>query len=132
MKRFYFGREIALLLVLSLGLLISCSTGRVITREDVLKIQEGKTTKQELVSALGLPNQRTVEGDKERWVYFKEASTTSVSLVTFDSLNQSIKSGVASTELEAITMANEPDVAAIVWLDKFGVVVKIIKQRGLK
>jgi outer membrane protein assembly factor BamE (lipoprotein component of BamABCDE complex) len=111
--------------------LFSCSTARVIKREDIEKIEVGRTTKQEVVSVLGLPNQRTVKGENERWVYFKEATHVTTNIATVDSFKHTYKTGVPITQFETNTQNINPNVAAIVWLDKLGTVVELI-QGNLK
>lgn len=120
-------RGIALLFIPILILSISCSTARVITKDDIAKIEVGKTTKQELLSVLGLPNQRTVEGDKECYVYFKGASQTTANLAIIDSVKQPYKTGVPTYQFDTYSSVINPNVAALVWLDQSGVVCKLTK-----
>lgn len=95
----------------------SCSTTRIVTKEDVLKVQEGKTTKQELVSLLGLPEQTGVEGDREWWVYYKATGETHTILGSL-SYHQ--------------TNVSNPNLLALIWLDKTGVVIKVLHGGGAK
>jgi len=118
---------IAILFIPNLIFVLSCSTGRVIKQQDVAKIEVGRTTKQEVVSALGLPNQRAVEGENERWLYFKEPSQTTTNLVTIESLKQTYKTGIPIIQSESNTRVINPNVAAIVWLDNSGVVCKLVQ-----
>jgi outer membrane protein assembly factor BamE (lipoprotein component of BamABCDE complex) len=122
-----YGRFYAFLLIAFCMFLFSCSTARIIKREDIAKIEVGRTTKQEVVSALGLPNQRTVKGENERWVYFKEATQVTTSIGTVGSFKHTYKTAVPMTQIETNTQNINPNVAAIVWLDKFGTVVELIQ-----
>jgi outer membrane protein assembly factor BamE (lipoprotein component of BamABCDE complex) len=123
----HFSRYFVILFILSLFFFISCSTARVIKQQDVAKIAVGQTTKQEVVAALGLPNQRAVEGENERWLYFKEATQTTTNLATLDSFKQTYKTGVPIVQYETNIQGFNPNVAAIIWLDKYGVVCKLIQ-----
>jgi len=122
-----FSRYSTMLFSTILILIAACSTARVIKREDVARIEVGRSTKKDVVSALGLPNHKTVDGENERWLYFKEPSQTTTSMATMGSFKQAYKTGIPVPVMETTTQSIHPNVAAILWLDNSGTVVEVIQ-----